>query len=194
VPGAEAAGGEPGRRAGAFGGPGAGGFGPAGGTTAASPALTRLLESGAGGYRWAAATVGSDSAASLELAAGGVPVMALGGFSGGDPVPTLTTFQQLVAAHAVHYFVASGATPRAAAAAVSNPEPVTGPAAGPQPVGGPAAPQADGGAGPDGDAGQAVAGRAATDAQQVTAWVETHFTAQAVGGETVYTLTAPPPG
>jgi hypothetical protein len=39
-----------------------------------------------------------------------------------------------------------------------------------------------------------VAGRAATDAQQVTAWVETHFTAQAVGGETVYTLTAPTPG
>jgi hypothetical protein len=69
-------------------------------------AFAKLLETGAPGYRWAAATVGSDSAASMELSTGGAPVMAIGGFSGSDPAPTLAEFQQLVASHEVHYFVA----------------------------------------------------------------------------------------
>ena len=73
-----------------------------------SSALSRLLESGASGYRWAAATVGSASAASLELGSNGVPVMAIGGFTGSEPAPTLARFEKLVAAHAIHYFVASG--------------------------------------------------------------------------------------
>jgi 4-amino-4-deoxy-L-arabinose transferase-like glycosyltransferase len=73
-----------------------------------SSALSRLLESGASGYRWAAATVGSTSAASLELSSDGVPVMAIGGFTGTDPAPTLAEFQKLVAEHEIHYFVASG--------------------------------------------------------------------------------------
>jgi hypothetical protein len=67
-------------------------------------ALTRLLRSGAAGYRWAAATVGSESAAPLQLASGD-PVMAIGGFNGTDGAPTLAEFQRLVAAGAVHYFV-----------------------------------------------------------------------------------------
>jgi 4-amino-4-deoxy-L-arabinose transferase-like glycosyltransferase len=87
------------------GGPGAGGPGAGGGV---SSALSRLLESGAAGYRWAAATVGSTSAASLELSSDGVPVMAIGGFTGSDPAPTLAEFEKLVAAHEIHYFVASG--------------------------------------------------------------------------------------
>ena len=73
-----------------------------------SSALSALLESGASGYRWAAATVGSTSAASLELGSDGVPVMAIGGFTGSDPAPTLAQFEKLVAAHEIHYFVASG--------------------------------------------------------------------------------------
>ena len=81
--------------------------GRAGGGSVSS-ALSRLLESGASGYRWAAATVGSTSAASLELGSGGVPVMAIGGFTGSDPAPTLAEFKALVAAHEIHYFVASG--------------------------------------------------------------------------------------
>ncbi len=86
---------------GAFGGgPGAGG--------GVSSALAKLLESGASGYRWAAATVGSTSAASLELGSNGVPVMAIGGFTGSDPAPTLAEFKAMVAAHEIHYFVASG--------------------------------------------------------------------------------------
>jgi 4-amino-4-deoxy-L-arabinose transferase-like glycosyltransferase len=80
----------------------------AGGGATVSRALTRLLESGATGYRWAAATVGSSSAASLELGSGGVPVMAIGGFTGSDPAPALAQFEKLAAAREIHYFVASG--------------------------------------------------------------------------------------
>jgi 4-amino-4-deoxy-L-arabinose transferase-like glycosyltransferase len=78
------------------------------GGSSVSSALARLLESGASGYRWAAATVGSTSAASLELGSDGVPVMAIGGFTGSDPAPTLAEFKAMVAAHEIHYFVASG--------------------------------------------------------------------------------------
>jgi 4-amino-4-deoxy-L-arabinose transferase-like glycosyltransferase len=79
-----------------------------GGTGTVSGALSRLLESGASGYRWAAATVSSTTAASLELGSDGVPVMAIGGFTGTDPAPTLAEFEALVSAHEIHYFVASG--------------------------------------------------------------------------------------
>jgi 4-amino-4-deoxy-L-arabinose transferase-like glycosyltransferase len=85
-----------------------GGAGGPGGTGSVSSALSSLLESGAPGYRWAAAAVGSSSAASLELGSNGVPVMAIGGFSGSDPAPTLAQFEKLVSAHEIHYFVASG--------------------------------------------------------------------------------------
>jgi 4-amino-4-deoxy-L-arabinose transferase-like glycosyltransferase len=86
----------------------AGGAGGPGGTGTVSSALSRLLESGASGYTWAAATISSTSAASLELGSNGVPVMAIGGFSGSDPAPTLAQFEKLVSAHEIHYFVASG--------------------------------------------------------------------------------------
>jgi hypothetical protein len=83
---------------------GPGGTGGLGGDTRVAAALTRLLRSGAAGYRWAAATVGSESAAPLQLASGD-PVMAIGGFNGTDGAPTLAEFQRLVAAGAIHYFV-----------------------------------------------------------------------------------------
>jgi hypothetical protein len=35
-------------------------------------------------------------------------VMAIGGFAGGDPAPTLERFQSSVAAGQVHYFIAGG--------------------------------------------------------------------------------------
>lgn len=57
--------------------------------------------------RWAAATVGSMSAGSLELATG-ASVMAIGGFTGGDDSPTLEQFQAYVADGEVGYFVAGG--------------------------------------------------------------------------------------
>ena len=84
------------------------GSGGLGGNAGAGAALIKLLETGAPGYKWAAATVGSDSAASMELSTGGDLIMAIGGFSGSDPAPALAGFQRMVAAHQVHYFVAGG--------------------------------------------------------------------------------------
>jgi len=104
--------------------------------------LTRLLRDGAAGYGWAAATVGSESAAPLQLATGD-PVMAIGGFNGSDGAPTLAEFQRLVAAGEIHYFVG---------------------------------------------ANQASFGNGSGAAAQITAWVQARFTAETVGGVTVYDL------
>jgi hypothetical protein len=71
-------------------------------------ALVAALKSGASGYRWAAATSGSQSAASLELATGGVPVMAIGGFSGQGGNLSLAQFEAYVKAGDIHYYIASG--------------------------------------------------------------------------------------
>ncbi|HME67922.1 MAG TPA: hypothetical protein VKG61_23745, partial [Streptosporangiaceae bacterium] len=90
---------------------GAGGTrGPAGGlggNTQVSGALTKLLEQDASSYKWVAATEGSEEAAPLELATGDA-VMAIGGFNGTDPWPTLAVFKELVAKHEVHYYVGQG--------------------------------------------------------------------------------------
>ena len=83
------------------------GFRPGGGlldSPVPGAALTTLLSNDAAHYRWAAAVVGSNNAAGYQLAAR-VPVMAIGGFNGTDPAPTLAQFQQYVAAGQVHYFV-----------------------------------------------------------------------------------------
>lgn len=54
--------------------------------------------------RWAAATVGSHSSGGLQLSTGR-PIMAIGGFSGGDNSPTLERFQQYVRDGQVRYFL-----------------------------------------------------------------------------------------
>ena len=136
-----------GTRPGGFpaGGSGRGGFrggGGLGGNTQVSSALTTLLASGASGYRWTAATVSSDGAAPLQLASG-EPVMAIGGFNGTDPAPTLAQFQRYVAHHEIHYFI--------------------------------------------GDNRDSFGGGTG-DAAKISSWVQQHFTARTVGGETVYDL------
>ena len=68
------------------------------------PALTATLTADAGDYTWAAAAVGSNNAAGYQLASG-APVMAVGGFNGTDPSPTLGEFKQFVADRQIHYFV-----------------------------------------------------------------------------------------
>jgi 4-amino-4-deoxy-L-arabinose transferase-like glycosyltransferase len=134
-----------GRSGRAPGGQGGGIGGGLGGNTQVSSAVTKLLTSGAAGYRWAAATVGAESAAPFQLASG-EPVMAIGGFNGTDQAPTLAQFKKMVAAHEVHYFIgANGHT-------------------------------FGGGSG---------------DAAQITSWVQSHFTKQTIGGETIYNLTTP---
>ena len=112
------AGGFGGRPAGGFGGSSTGGTGGRvgtgggfggglGGGTQVSSALVKLLEQGASGYMWAAATEGSTAAAPIELATGDA-VMAIGGFNGTDPWPTLAAFEKPVAEHKVHYYVGQG--------------------------------------------------------------------------------------
>jgi hypothetical protein len=71
------------------------------------PAIQRLLESNAGGFTWVAATVGAQNAAGYQLATG-EPVMAIGGFNGSDPSPTLAQFEQYVAQHRIHYYIGGG--------------------------------------------------------------------------------------
>ncbi len=127
---------------GGFGGGGAGGLS---GSTAVSSALIKLLEQGASGYRWIAATEGTQEAAPIELATGGLPVVAIGGFNGSDPSPTLSQFEAMVARHEIHYYVGQG----------SN--------------------SFGGGAG----------------SASIASWVSAHYTAQTVGGSTVYDLTKP---
>ncbi|MEV1047722.1 glycosyltransferase family 39 protein [Streptomyces sp. NPDC049916] len=66
-----------------------------------------LLAKDADAYTWVAAAVGAQNAASYQLATE-EPVMAIGGFNGSDPSPTLAQFKEYVAEGKIHYFVASG--------------------------------------------------------------------------------------
>jgi 4-amino-4-deoxy-L-arabinose transferase-like glycosyltransferase len=81
--------------------------GPGGLLDARTPGadLVAALQSDAARYTWVAAAVGANNAAGYQLATG-APVMALGGFNGSDPAPTLAQFQAYVAAGRVHYFIA----------------------------------------------------------------------------------------
>jgi 4-amino-4-deoxy-L-arabinose transferase-like glycosyltransferase len=54
--------------------------------------------------RWSAAVDRSSPAAGLELASR-TPVIAIGGFTSNDPVPTLPQFQEMVRAHQVGYYL-----------------------------------------------------------------------------------------
>lgn len=77
-------------------------------TSTPGDALVSLLQANSTAYTWAAATIGSNPAAGYQLAAD-VPVLAVGGFNGTDPYPTLAQFQQYVREGRIHYFV-GGAT------------------------------------------------------------------------------------
>ena len=98
IPGSTTAGGAPQIPAGG----GRGGFGG----NVADPQLVALLKA-ATGSRWAAAATGSQEAGPLELASD-TSIMAIGGFTGGDPSPTLAQFQAYVAAGDIHYYLGGG--------------------------------------------------------------------------------------
>jgi 4-amino-4-deoxy-L-arabinose transferase-like glycosyltransferase len=72
------------------------------GRDADTPALETLLS--ASTAPWSAAIERSSSAAGLELATH-TALMAIGGFSGTDPVPTLKQFQDDVARHQIGYYL-----------------------------------------------------------------------------------------
>jgi 4-amino-4-deoxy-L-arabinose transferase-like glycosyltransferase len=84
--------------------PGGGGFLN---SSSSSPELSKLLQADASRYTWVAATVNSNSAAGYQLASDD-PVMAIGGFNGTDPAPTLAQFEKYVDEGKIHYFIAGG--------------------------------------------------------------------------------------
>lgn len=95
-----------GNRAGGFGA--AGGAGQAGGPGSegtSDAGLTALLKSTT--TKWSAIVSGATQAASLELATN-TNVIALGGWNGGDPYPTLAEFQDMVAKGQIGYYIAGG--------------------------------------------------------------------------------------
>ena len=111
------------------------GFGGGGGTGTANSALVTLLN--ATTTRWSAAVSSSMTASPLILASH-TAVMAIGGFSGSDPSPTLAEFKRYVADGDISYYVAGG--------------------------------------------------RGGGGSSSIQAWVEQNFSAQTVGGSTVYDL------
>ncbi|MFD5522005.1 ArnT family glycosyltransferase [Streptomyces sp. NPDC127066] len=87
-----------------------GGGGGAGGLlngASVSSAAKALLSKNAGDYTWAAAAIGSQNSASYQLGTG-KPVMAIGGFNGTDPSPTLAQFKKYVTDGKIHYFISGG--------------------------------------------------------------------------------------
>jgi 4-amino-4-deoxy-L-arabinose transferase-like glycosyltransferase len=162
----------PGGPAGGPGGGGPGGGGPGGaglrgGTTGglfsgsqSTAEITALLQQDASAYDWAAAAVGSNSAAGYQLASQ-QPVMAIGGFNGSDPSPTLAQFQSWVAQGRIHWFIASGGG-----------------------VGG----GVGGGFGGGFSGGGPSAGGSTSKA--IASWVEASFTATTVDGVALYDLSA----
>lgn len=100
------------QRGGMPGGRGEGGFGGGGmgglldGQQVGAEVKARI-SAGADGYTWMAAAIGSQNAASYQLATQ-KPVMAIGGFNGSDPSPTLAQFKEYVTEGKIHYFVSGG--------------------------------------------------------------------------------------
>jgi hypothetical protein len=106
--------------------------------------------------------------------------MAIGGFDNEGGNLTLSAFQQDVARGEIHYYVASG---RGGG----------GPAAG-APTGASPAGTAGGGGQAGGRPGGQAGGRPggpSTATNTITTWVEQHFKAVTIGGQTVYDLTQP---
>ncbi|MFF3969560.1 ArnT family glycosyltransferase [Streptomyces rubiginosohelvolus] len=124
-----------------------------------------LLTKDAGDYTWVAAAVGAQNAASYQLATG-EPVMAIGGFNGSDPSPTLAQFKKYVAEGKIHYFVSGGGMGGS----------MRGGAAG------------EGGGGTGG--GPGGMGSSGTSSQ-ISSWVTENFTEVTVGSATFYDLTQP---
>jgi 4-amino-4-deoxy-L-arabinose transferase-like glycosyltransferase len=89
------------------GGAGAGFGGGGRGGSAVDEGLVSYLEANRGDAEYLVATFGSQSAAPLIIATG-EPVIAIGGFTGSDPAPTLAEFQQMVADGEVRYVLVTG--------------------------------------------------------------------------------------
>ncbi|MFF4577847.1 glycosyltransferase family 39 protein [Streptomyces sp. NPDC001389] len=123
------------------------------------------LRADADRHTWAAAAIGSQNAASYQLASGR-PVMPLGGFNGSDPSPTPEQFKAYVKAGRIHWFIAQGGLEGGAGGGESR-----------------AAGRAGGQGGPGGSTSTAI-----------DSWVRATFKPTTIGGATFYDLTAPSTG
>ncbi|MGD0980383.1 MAG: glycosyltransferase family 39 protein [Solirubrobacteraceae bacterium] len=88
--------------------PAGGGDSGGAGNLAIPRALAEFLERDSSHYRWIAATSGSTSAATIELATGGKAVMAIGGFNGNGGDLTLAQFERYVEKGEIHYYIDTG--------------------------------------------------------------------------------------
>lgn len=165
LPGGQAAPGGQGFPGGAAGG--RGGMGGLLGGREPSAALVSLLAADADRYTWMAAAVGANNAASYQLATQR-PVMAIGGFNGSDPAPTLAEFQKYVAEGRIHYLLGGGAGGMGGAGSAGG---------------------AGDSAGGIGGMGGSMGGSSAS--REITAWVAATFTATTVDDTVVYDLTSP---
>ncbi|MFD8967745.1 ArnT family glycosyltransferase [Streptomyces sp. NPDC059568] len=77
------------------------------------------LKQNASAYTWVAAAIGAQNAASYQLATE-KPVMAIGGFNGSDPSPTLAQFKQYVTDGKIHYFLSGGGGPAGGNSAITT--------------------------------------------------------------------------
>ncbi len=85
-----------------------GGMGAPGGMGGETDAtLASYLLANRGTATWIAAVTSSTSAAQLELATG-APVMAMGGFTGSDPAPTVAELQSYIASGQLRYVIVGG--------------------------------------------------------------------------------------
>jgi 4-amino-4-deoxy-L-arabinose transferase-like glycosyltransferase len=184
-----------------------GAAGGGGGQSTTSSALVKALQSDAGRYRWVAAVSGSQTAASLELATDGAPVMAIGGFDGQGGNLSLAQFKSYVARDEIHYYIATGiggggggggrtlASPGVATGAPSSggaTHKVGSGAPGGLPFGSGAPGARSFGSGAPGGRGfssGAPGGLGASSSSAITSWVKAHYKAVTIGGQTVYDLT-----
>jgi 4-amino-4-deoxy-L-arabinose transferase-like glycosyltransferase len=144
-----------------------------GGGQTTSAALVKLLK--AAGTKWSAATVGSQSAGPMELSSG-TAVMAIGGFTGSDNSPTLAQFKAYVAAGKIHYFIPGGGMGGGSSTSSSTSSSSTSSSS----TSSSSSTTTRGGMG--GNSGTA---------SEITSWVESHYKAVTVDGQTVYDLTQP---
>lgn len=88
---------------------GGNGGGARGGTGQTSAQVIALLKESDDSYAWAAATVGAHNAAAYQLASDKA-IMAIGGYNGTDPYPTLAQFKEYVKSGKIHYYIAGSTT------------------------------------------------------------------------------------
>ena len=86
---------------------GGGNAGSGGGQATADSSLIEYLVANRGTAKWIVAVNGSGSAGQIELATG-LPVMAMGGFNGSDPAPTLDQLKSYIASGELRYVIVGG--------------------------------------------------------------------------------------